>query len=492
MDPWRKNPVIYEINTWVWLGELTSLHKEPITLHNIPEEVWNGLAEMHIDAVWFMGVWERSPGSIRISNQHPGNLSDFYRALPDFTPEDNVGSPYCIRRYAVDQHLGGNDGLATARAALASRNIKLVLDYVPNHLAHDHPWVCESPDFFIQGNRDNLANDPVTFVKIGENIFACGKDPFYPAWQDVLQVNIFYPALREAIVETMKDVSGMCDGVRCDMAMLVINDVFEKTWGTLAGPRPETEFWEVMIPAVRRANSDFLFIAEAYWDKEYELQRMGFDFCYDKRLYDRLVDENAPSVRTHLIAGFDYQSKLLRFTENHDEPRQAVTFPPGRSKAATVIASTLPGAKLFHEGQFEGLRTKLPVFLRRRPTEPVDLNMRLFCNELLEILNSPPIHDGDWHLETVTGWDDNQSCQNLLAWQWTLGASKILIIVNYSDFTAQGRVKISDGNIYGTNWFLQDAFTHETYYRNGTEMCDPGLFVSLGPWQFHLFSFYPD
>src|SRR5947209_3774808 len=105
---------------------------------------------------------------------------------------------------------------------------------------------------------------------------------------------------------------------------------------------------------------------------EWELQQQGFDYCYDKRLYDRLVHESADSVRGHLQAATGYQERLIRFIENHDEPRAAATFGPGQARAAAVVISTLQGARLYHDGQLGGRRTRIPVFLARGPDEPVD------------------------------------------------------------------------------------------------------------------------
>src|SRR5262249_36697057 len=147
-----------------------------------------------------------------------------------------------------------------------------------------------------------------------------------------------------------------CDGVRCDMAMLLLSDIFQRTWGERAGAYPAQEYWSEIIQAVRHSHPDFLFMAEAYWDLEWTLQQLGFDYCYDKRLYDRLEHEDANSVRGHLMASLDYQQKLVRFIENHDEPRALAAFPLAKARAAAVTTSTLPGAKLFHEGQFEGRR----------------------------------------------------------------------------------------------------------------------------------------
>ena len=155
MKPWSKHPVIYEINTWVWLSELARKYQRPVNLATVPPEEWEAIAAYGFDAVWFMGVWERSPAGIEISMRNPGLLEDFRRALPDFAAEDNVGSPYCVRRYVVDEHLGGPPGLAAARRLLRERGLRLILDFVPNHVAPDHPWVFEHPEYFVQGTADD-------------------------------------------------------------------------------------------------------------------------------------------------------------------------------------------------------------------------------------------------------------------------------------------------------------------------------------------------
>jgi hypothetical protein len=490
MEPWRKNPSVYEINTWVWLWELSREMGYPITLGNIPDEKWDELAHLNIEAVWLMGVWERSPMGIDISNRNAGNLSGFRNALPDFTLADNVGSPYCVRRYMVDEHLGGNTALAVARRQMARRGMKLILDFIPNHLAHDHPWITESPGYFIRGDKNDLNTDPDTFIQYGENIFACGKDPFYPAWQDVLQVNAFDPGLREAVIETVTRISSQCDGLRCDMAMLMINDVFERTWGKQAGPRPVYDYWEELIPAVKRSNPDFIFIAEVYWNLEWQLQQQGFDYCYDKRLYDILEHETAQDITRYLMSDESYQSKLIRFIENHDEPRHVVAFQKGKNRAAVVISSTLPGAKLYHEGQFEGRKIKLPVFLRRRPDEPSDTALYGFIRKLLTTIHRPVFKEGQWQLCECTGWNNNDTFRNLLAWCWFNEDDRYLVVVNYSELPAQGHIMLPGNTLAGSNWRLADAITDVSFERNGDEMQNPGLYVALGPWENHFLRFF--
>jgi hypothetical protein len=489
MLPWPKRPVIYEINTRVWLHDLSRQYQRPVHLGNVPSEVWDSLGSLGIDAVWFMGVWERSPIGIRISMQNQNLLADFRRALPDFTEKDNAGSAYCIRNYLADPALGGPGGLAAARGNLAQRSIRLLLDFVPNHVAWDHPWVSEHPEFFIRGDAQDLARDPVSFAESGGRIFACGRDPYFSAWEDVVQINAFHPGLRRAALETVSGIAAQCDGVRCDMAMLLMNKVFQCTWGQRAGAPPAADYWPAMIPEVRRAYPHFLFMAEAYWDLEWELQQQGFDYCYDKRLYDRLVHDNGESLRLHLCADLAYQDKLVRFIENHDEPRAASKFPPLMERAAAVAFAAIPGAKLFHEGQLEGRKVRPPVFLERRPPEPVDSDLQAFYKNLLRVIRRPVFQEGEWRLCERSGWPDNRSYLNLIAWCWRREGERSLVIVNLSGSSAQARVQLSWNELAGRKWRLFDEFTREVYERDGGEMQSPGLFMDLPPWGVHFFRF---
>ena len=193
---------------------------------------------------------------------------------------------------------------------------------------------------------------------------------------------------------------------------------------------------------MRKRHPDFLFIAEAYWDMEWELQQQGFDYCYDKRLYDRLEHDAGRAYGFICAPTSAYQDKLVRFIENHDEPRAALTFPPDKARAAAVTTATLPGAKLFHEGQFEGRRVKLPVFLSRRPDEVSDTKLQQFYKMLLKTLRSPDFREGEWKLCDRTGWPDNADYMNLVSWCWRKGEARHLIVVNLSDVTSQGQVRV--------------------------------------------------
>jgi glycosidase len=481
---WPRYPSLYEINTWVWLSDLSAKYGKPIDLASVPSAEWDAIAAYGFDAVWLMGVWERSPAGTAIANKNPGLLADFRRALPDFRPEDNVGSAYAIRRYVVDEHLGGPKALATARAELSKRGMNLLLDFVPNHVAPDNPWVNEHLDYFIGVSPDDARDNPGCFITLNGVSCACGRDPYFPPWPDVLQLNAFNPHLRQAVIETLSSIADQCDGVRCDMAMLVLNSIFERTWGSRVGPPPATEYWTDVITATRNHHAGFLFIAEAYWDLEWQLQQLGFDFCYDKKLYDRLEHGPAESVRLHLCADMAYQNKLLRFIENHDEPRAAATFSPAKERAVAVTTFMLPGARLYYEGQLEGRKVRPPVFLGRRPQEPVDHSLHDFYMKLLATANKPLFHDGQWNLCERSGWPDNASFQNLVAWSWQKNDDRCLIAVNLSDSPLHALVRIPWA--CGRIWDLTDVLSRVTYRRDGNEMASRGFYVELAPWAFNL------
>jgi hypothetical protein len=181
---------MYETNTWIWLTDLSQRYGTSLDLSSVPSAEWDAIAAYGFDSVWFMGVWERSPAGITFANQNKGLLDDFRRALPDFRPEDNVGSPYCVRRYVVDEHLGGPEGLAIARRELAKRGMKLLLDFEPNHVAPDHPWVTERLEYFIRGTMEDARNDPASYMDVQGSIFACGRDPYFLVYRSPLRKRI--------------------------------------------------------------------------------------------------------------------------------------------------------------------------------------------------------------------------------------------------------------------------------------------------------------
>lgn len=476
-------PTIYEINTAVWLGDLSRRLGRKVTLAKVPAAEWDRLGALRVDAVWLMGVWERSPAGLAIARSDPANESSFRAALPDLQDNDVIGSAYCVRDYSLEPRFGGPKALASARAALARRGLGLILDYVPNHVAPDHPWTIDHADYFIRGTASELETNPQAFVETPAGVLANGKDPYFAPWHDVVQLDAFSPGLRAAVIDTLVSIAEQCDGVRCDMAMLVTNEVFARTWSERAGSPPGEDYWPAIISAVRAQNPDFVFMAEAYWDMEFTLQQQGFDYCYDKRLYDRLLGESAQSVRGHLQAASGYQERLVRFIENHDEARAADTFTPEKERAAAVVTSTLQGARLYYDGQFEGLHTHIPVFLARGPAQPEDRELHAFYDKLLAAVAASDLRYGDWQLCECSGWPDNDTAEQLVAWCWEWQGSRHVVVVNLAAADAEARVRLPWSDLVGRTWQLRDALSGDAFERDGGELAGEGLYVGMGPWE---------
>lgn len=481
---------VYEINTWVWLTGLSRTHQATITLANIPDSEFDYLTTLNVDAIWLMGVWERSPAGVEIATTHPDLQAEYAASLPDFSEEDISGSPYAVHRYEVAEFLGGQSALVAFRKRLQKADLKLILDFVPNHVANDHPWTVDAPDALIQGSVEHLANDSYTYFEVAGHIFAHGRDPYFPAWSDTVQVNAFSNTYRQKAIETLRTIAEMCDGVRCDMAMLMTNEVFSRTWPTeLVGRVPATEFWEEVIPAVRDVSEGFVFIAEVYWDMEYKLQQQGFNYCYDKTLYDRLRNENAASINGHLWADINYQRGLMRFIENHDEERAIDAMGLAKSRMAAVLMATTLGGKLWHEGQFEGFEIKLPVQLGRRIAEDPNLELQGFYLSLLAETRREIYKSGEWQWRRVVqAWDDNSSNVNFIAYTWLYREQRVLVVINYSDEQSQGLISMPDLGLGGKQWQLKDMLDGNTVYeRDGDRMSSDGLYIDLAPWQAHIF-----
>jgi hypothetical protein len=430
MRPGPPNPILYEIHAFVWLREISRRYGRPVRLGCVPAEEWESLAGLGVDLVWLMGVWQRSPAALEIV-RHDAQAMDGFRAeLPNFHPEDLSGSPYAVRDYHVDPAIGGDEGLAIERARLAQYGMGLVLDFVPNHVAPDHPWVFSHPEYFVQGTSAESVLSPHAFLQVGEQIYARGKDPNFPAWEDVLQLNAFDPGLRAAVQQTLLRLAGQCDGLRVDMAMLLINRIFAATWGLRAGAIPESEFWPPILQAVHQTHPSFQFIAETYWGTEPELLSQGFDFCYDKGLYDELRDHRLPALHTRLQFSQSTLSRLVHFSENHDEPRALVAFSEDQWRVAAITAGTLPGLRMFYEGQLDGRRTRVSVLLARWPKETPDPTVRAFYQQLIPVLAGPPFRTGRWQPLPQPVGEDAFSPGECLAWTWEDEQTTRLVLIN--------------------------------------------------------------
>jgi len=270
----RPHPHLYEIPTWAWLAELARDRGMPgaagspgLRLVDVPDDVWDAFEARGFDLIWLMGIWRRSPESRRIATEVPSLREAYDRALPGWQPADVVGSPYAVHAYEPDPALASWDELDAVRAKLHRRGLQLVLDFVPNHTARDHPWVREHPEYYVRASSETAAAHPGMFFEAsprdGERVWlAHGRDPYWPGWTDTAQLNYSSGAMRAALIDELKTIAAHADGVRCDVAMLVLNDVFAGTWRDFLRDTalPAEEFWAGAATAV----PDLLLVARSW------------------------------------------------------------------------------------------------------------------------------------------------------------------------------------------------------------------------------------
>ena len=495
----RRYPHIYEINACVFIGRMTRKYRRPLTLTSVPDEEWQALAKLGFDIVWLMGVWQRSPGSRQEAMRHPEMRSEYDRTLPGWTENDINGSPYAIQAYELSPLLGKPEELGQLKEKLNSLGLRLILDFVANHLALDHPWVWEHPERFIQRDTVEPVHPgwfflPETSRYIARSrYFAHGRDPNFPPWTDTVQVNFYSPDLRQALTAELTKISEVADGARCDMAMLALNDVFGRVWGRYTDyPQPQTEFWSEAIGQVKKERPDFLFLAEAYWDTERQLQQLGFDFTYDKTLYDRLRYSTNGDIRSHLKDKL-YQQSSVHFIENHDEQRALTAFGVERSLAAAVIMSTVPGVRLFHDGQLDGYRVRMPTQFCRQPHETADPSIRTFYEKLLTACNLPSFHEGEWEmLDFNQTSQSNNNHPNVLAWSWSASGGFKIVVVNYSQENAAGWLNLPSGSESTEKVPLRDELAGATQTYSFKHIERQGLYLELKPWEARILDYTPD
>ncbi len=491
--PMRKNPHIYEINLMGWLSMLSRREGRRISLGGIPGAEWRKLRKRGMDMIWLMGIWQRSPLSAAIARRETWLVAEGRNILADFQMEDITGSPYSVYDYRPDPALGTEAELIALKNRMEREGLVLILDFVPNHTACDHPWIQSHPEYYVR--RSETENGKCTegfFRNLEKQNVSCiahGKDPHFPAWTDTAQIEYRNTEARKAMAGIMARLADWCHGLRCDMAMLVLQDVFRETWAHVpSNGDTGWEFWPSASEKFKSAREGGLLMAEAYWGKESELLAQGFDYAYDKTFYDLMVKRDVHGLRDYLQSPLEFQEKMIRLLENHDEKRAFTVFGENGIRCAMVIQATLPGMRFWQDGQFEGAELRVPVQMRRFPEEPPKEDLGHFSKMLLQEVDHPVFHDGCFEICSTSGWEDNQSHGNLMAWSWTMGQERRLIISNLSHASAQGYVKLPSDWFPGWEYLLLvDPLKADRFLRPSKTTFDSGLFVDLAGSDFHFF-----
>jgi hypothetical protein len=235
---------------------------------------------------------------------------------------------------------------------------------------------------------------------------------------------------------------------------------------------------------VRKADPGFLFMAEVYWGLEGVLQAKGFDYTYDKALYDHLVTKRTVEVHAHLATRSGFHEHAMRFTENHDEPRAATVFGKAQSKMAAAMALTLPGATLLHHGQEYGWQKRLPVQLRRRPLEPTDHELEAAYRCLIKAATDRVVQDGKWEMLVV----ESDRRQDVLAYQWVSPhhEGSLLVVLNLTAVAQTGCARASCLGSHITQVVAHDIMADRVEMRPALVATRVEVPFRLPPWGFKI------
>ncbi|GAB4029473.1 MAG: hypothetical protein Fur0012_03940 [Elusimicrobiota bacterium] len=448
----RSNPHLIEINTRLWLKNLREKYSSPeMTISAIPDEEWLNLKHLGFDIIWLIGVWQCGKMSTEIAKNDAGLIEEAVRL--GYDKEKICCSPYSILEYKLDESLGFEWELRALKDKLNSMGLKLFLDFVSNHAAIDRAYDDECINCLVLGDEEEYKRNPKMFhvrEKDGKKIYvAYGKDPNFPSWYDTVQLNYFNPITREKMKNEFLKLLELCDGARCDMVMLTLNDVHESAWGWLLSKqgfsKPQTEFWQEVISQAKQLRPDFVFLAEVYWGLEWKLQQMGFDYTYDKVIYDRLKTMGADEIRGHLRAERLYQKRSARFIDNHDENPSVSSMGKNKAMAAAVIISTIRGLRFYNDMQLKGSAVRVPLQFAQFDADSLrNVEMEKFYERLLLTVDHPAFHGGEWNLcEPLPMNPEDKSYRNFIAFTWIQRRTMKIVAVNYSQETSSCLLKVS-------------------------------------------------
>ena len=477
-----KHPILYEINTRPWLYELSKKYNKSITkIKDIPLNEFDYLSENGIDIIWMMGVWKLGEYGLKFDRK-----LDFSFVLPDFTENDIIGSPYSITEYICNPEIGTNEDLIWLRKELNSRNIKLMLDFVPNHSAIDAP-TSSNPKLYIRApkNKSNLeryTDSGFAFARYNNNI---------KPWKDVIQFNYWEKETRKIMKDNLMTVLSFADGVRCDVAGLLLNDVIEKNWKEELDywgyKRPETEFWELALNEAKNKYKDVIFLAEVYDEKQIDLlTKLGFTYTYNKDLLEKLKgDSNEVNAYIKSVKE-EYWMHSANFVENHDENRAVYNMGSiEKAQAAGTIAITIGGMIFINHGQWNGYKNKLDVHLRRGYDEMENDEIKKYYKKLMRIVQDPAFTGEKMTIiENIEG----DKKYDFVSYIREKEESYYLIVVNYSN--SFGCSKIPIFNLKGKGeCSLREVIYDREYIRNADNIRNEGLIICLSPWESQIFKY---
>jgi len=364
------------------------------------------------------------------------------------------------------------------------------LDFVPNHSAVDCQWTSVDPSFYVRAPQLVPPYDSSRFLSNG---IAYGYSGWGKAWTDTAQFNYWNMDLRNAITEQLMNVASYSDYIRCDMAYLALNDVIQQIWPQEMSywgyTEPATEFWTEAIAQVKD-KYDVKFLAEVYNEWAPKIREVGFDYAYDKTLYDHLGTGNLEDIRNYISSTpLEVHQRSAHFVENHDEPRAATFFGTNsRADAANAVVMTLPGMRFYFDGQERGYFNKLEVHLRRGTPESSHVGVVKYYDALRSVLSKPLFNLGKWTYRNVNGSD----AWRLMTWEWEYNYEKLLVVINFSDAEGSGSIVCPEAQPVNGNDTIHvtELLTGTIFTQSAVQMSSSGLGVVVGSWSVQMFQYF--
>ena len=312
LPDWAKHANMYEVN----VRQYTEAGTFDAFAEHLPR-----LKEMGVDILWFMPI-------------HP--ISKLKR-------KGTLGSYYAIGDYrGINPEFGDMQDFRDMVKQIHDLDMKIILDWVPNHTGWDHRWITENPDFYTK-NADGEITDPIN-ADTGESW----------GWTDVADLNFDNQDMRLAMIEEMKywitehDV----DGFRCDVAHSVPDD-----------------FWAQSVPELQKQKHVFMLAeAEHDWHRNSGNFHMSYGWHFHHIMNSIAKGEkDVDEIRAYMDEQAERFNKgfHLSFTSNHDENSWNGTeferMGEGH-KAFAVLSATFEGMPLIYSGQEEPLQKRLAFF----------------------------------------------------------------------------------------------------------------------------------